>query len=128
MIEGVRVKKLIRHKDERGFFEELIRVTDPFFTEGFGQLSRSSMFQGVVKAWHVHKTQIDWWYIVKGKEKVALYDTRATSKTYKQLEEFMLGEGQRDVILKIPPGVAHGVKILEGPAELIYVTSSAYSK
>lgn len=128
MIDGVQTKQLIRYPDERGFFEEIVRVSDPIFKEGFGQLSRSSMITGVVKAWHVHKTQIDWWYVVKGTVKVALYDTREDCTTYKQLNEFVLGEEGQDIILKIPYGVAHGLKVINGPSELVYVTSSIYSK
>ena len=127
MIDGVLTKDLIRHPDERGFFEELIRVTDPFFSEGFGQLSRSSMVQGVVKAWHVHKTQIDWWYVVQGTIKAVLYDHRVQSATYRELQEFILGTEGRDSIVKIPAGVAHGLKVLNGPAQLVYVTSSIYT-
>lgn len=128
MIDGVQTKDLIRHPDERGFFEELIRESDPIFTEGFGQLSRSSMVAGVVKAWHLHKTQVDLWYVVKGTVKVALYDSRKGSVTHKELNEFLLGEEGQDVILKIPAGVAHGLKVMKGPAELIYVTSGIYTK
>ncbi|MCL4359742.1 dTDP-4-dehydrorhamnose 3,5-epimerase family protein [Patescibacteria group bacterium] len=126
MIDGVAIKELVRHPDERGFFEELIRVTDPFFSEGFGQLSRSSMVTGVVKAWHIHKTQIDWWYVVKGTIKAVLHDRRSGSPTHKTTEEYLLGEEGRDIILKIPHGVAHGLKVLKGPAELVYVTSGTY--
>lgn len=126
MIDGVSIKELVRHPDERGFFEELIRVTDPFFFEGFGQLSRSSMVDGVVKAWHVHETQTDWWYVARGKVKAVLYDGRSGSSTYKQLMEFTLGEGGQNIILKIPAKVAHGLKVMAGPAELIYVTSGTY--
>lgn len=128
MIAGVIYKELTKYPDERGFFEELVRVSDPFFSEGFGQLSRSYMLSGVVKAWHIHKTQIDWWYCSNGKVKVALYDSRTNSNTYKQLMEFSLGKNGQDIVLKIPAGVAHGLKVLEGPAELIYITSSLYSK
>jgi len=128
MIDGVIIKIVDRHPDERGFFEELIRVSDPFFSEGFGQLSRSLMHEGVVKAWHVHKSQIDWWYIATGTVKVALYDTRNTSPTKGQVQELILGEEGQDAILKIPSGVAHGCKVLKGPSNLIYVTSSMYSK
>lgn len=128
MIDGIQTKNLIRLPDERGFFEELIRASDPIFSEGFGQLSRSSMVTGVVKAWHVHKSQIDWWYIVKGTIKVALYDNRSSSATHKELNEYTLGDGGQDIILKIPAGVAHGLKVVQGPAELVYVTSGIYSK
>ena len=81
MIEGVVLKKLVRHSDERGFFEELIRVTDPFFKEGFGQWSHALRKEGIVVAWHYHPTQIDWWYVARGTLKVALYDMREDSPT-----------------------------------------------
>lgn len=129
MINGVRIKELVRHPDERGYFEEVIRKTDEFFSEGFAQLSHSFMFPGVVKAWHIHKTQIDWWYVAKGTVKAAVYDARKSSPTYKELNEFMLGDPKvPNLVLKIPAGVAHGLKVIEGPADLIYVTSGIYSK
>ncbi|MCX6792082.1 MAG: dTDP-4-dehydrorhamnose 3,5-epimerase family protein [Candidatus Gottesmanbacteria bacterium] len=126
MITGVLVKKLVRHPDERGYFEELIRCTDDFFAEGFGQLSHTFMVAGVVKAWHVHKTQTDWWFCAAGKIKMAVYDLRKDSPTYKELNEFILGDTQDNVIVKIPSGVAHGMKVLEGPCHFVYVTNRTY--
>ena len=67
MIDGVVIKKLVTHNDRRGFFREIIRVTDDFFKEGFGQWSHSLMFEGVTKAWHHHKIQTDWWYLRPGR-------------------------------------------------------------
>ncbi len=127
MIEGVYIKELIRHKDNRGFFEELIRVTDDFFKEGFGQLSHSYMHKGVIKAWHIHKTQVDWWYVARGDLHVALYDMREDSPTFGMLNKFNLGDKGLDVVLKIPSGVAHGCKVLSQDAELFYVTSKIYN-
>lgn len=126
-IEGVRIKELVRNKDERGFFEELIRKNDEFFAEGFGQLSHSFMHPGVIKAWHIHKTQVDWWYVARGDLHVGLFDKRENSPTYKLLNEFHLGEHGQNVVLKIPPGVAHGCKTTGGESELFYVTSSVYN-
>ena len=129
MIHGVVVKELVRHPDERGYFEEMIRASDEFFAEGFGQASHSFMVSGVVKAWHIHKTQIDWWYVVRGVVKTALFDLRKDSPTHRELVELVLGKpGQPSKVLKIPAGVAHGLKVLEGPADLVYVTSGIYSK
>lgn len=127
MIDGVVVKQLVRHPDERGYFEEMIRKTDAFFAEGFGQVSHSHMVDGVVKAWHIHKTQIDWWYVVSGTIKAVVYDTRKDLGTYGQTQEFIMGEQGEAIVLKIPPGVAHGLKVLSGPADLVYVTSSVYT-
>jgi dTDP-4-dehydrorhamnose 3,5-epimerase len=129
MIDGVMLKDLVRHPDERGFFEEMIRVTDTFFAEGFGQVSHSSMLPGVVKAWHIHTTQVDWWYVVRGTIKMALFDKREKSQTYQKLDEFTLGDSEgKNKIIKIPPGVAHGLKVTEGPADLVYITSGIYAK
>ncbi len=126
MIDGVEVKDLRTFPDERGFFREVIRVTDPFFGEGFAQLSHSYMHPGVAKAWHIHKTQIDWWYVPTGALKVALYDTRDGSPTKGQMQEVFLGERYPAQALKIPPGVAHGCRALEA-SHLLYVTSNTYN-
>ncbi|MFC1623846.1 dTDP-4-dehydrorhamnose 3,5-epimerase family protein [Candidatus Omnitrophota bacterium] len=127
MIAGVIIKKLITHTDERGFFREIIRVTDDFFTEGFGQFSVSQMKQGVIKAWHIHKKQVDWWYVHGGVLKVALYDTRKDSQTHKEIMELLMGNGQSAQVLRIPPGVAHGCKCISGPTDLFYITSKVYN-
>ena len=123
MIEGVELKRLVTHPDERGFFREVIRETDPFF-EHFGQWSHSLMYPGTAKAWHVHRTQIDWWYCI-GALKVALYDLREGSATRGQLMELLMGDAYEAVCLKIPPGVAHGCRALE-LTHLLYVTSRTY--
>lgn len=125
-IDGVVVKKLVTYPDERGFFRELIRKTDDFFGEGFAQLSHSLMHPGVSKAWHIHKTQVDWWYVPVGVLKVALYDTREGSPTKGVLQELFMGGDHGYSILKIPPGVAHGCKAIGGTSHLIYVTSNIY--
>lgn len=128
MIDGVVIKNLVTHVDERGFFREIIRVTDDFFKEGFGQLSVSIMYQGVIKAWHIHNKQVDWWYVANGVLKVALFDNRKDSPTFQEKMEILIGDNQQSQVLRIPPGVAHGCKCISGPASLFYVTSSVYDK
>jgi dTDP-4-dehydrorhamnose 3,5-epimerase len=125
-IHGVEVKQLVTHADERGYFREVIRASDDIFPEGFGQWSHSRMYHGVAKAWHVHECQTDWWYVGVGTIKVALYDTRPESPTRGQLQELFMGEGHTPIVLKIPPGVAHGCKVLSAEAHLFYITSRTY--
>ncbi len=91
MIDGVILKDLVTYPDERGFFREIIRSTDDFFAEGFGQWSHSLMYAGVAKAWHIHKVQIDWWYVPSGVLKVALHDTRPKSPTHRETMEIFMG-------------------------------------
>jgi dTDP-4-dehydrorhamnose 3,5-epimerase len=127
IIQGVMKKLLIPHHDARGFFEEIVRKTDSFFNEGFGQLSHSYMKKGVIKAWHIHKTQIDWWFVAHGTLHVALCDLREKSETFKTMNEFVLGKKDENCMIKIPSGVAHGCKVMSPEAELFYITSSIYN-
>ena len=126
MIDGVEIKELTTHSDERGFFREIIRVTDGFFSEGFGQFSHSMMFPGVIKAWHIHKTQVDWWFVPIGNIKVGLYDNRNDSPTKGETQVVFLGENYGAKVLRIPPGVAHGCKVIGDTTHLFYITSKTY--
>jgi dTDP-4-dehydrorhamnose 3,5-epimerase len=125
-IEDVVVKKLKTHSEERGFFREIIRETDDFFTAGFGQLSHSLVYTGVIKAWHAHKIQSQWTYAATGTLKVALNDMRKESPTYQKTMEFLVGENTESSVYLFPPGVVHGYKCINGPANVIYVTSGQY--
>lgn len=126
MIAGVEIKELTTYPDERGFFREIIRRTDTFFAEGFGQFSHSLMYPGVAKAWHIHKTQVDWWYVPVGNLRLAMKDLRPDSPTQGELQEVFLGENYPARVVKIPPGVAHGCKVLGGITHLLYITSRVY--
>jgi dTDP-4-dehydrorhamnose 3,5-epimerase len=126
-IDGVAWKDLVTHPDERGFFREIIRRTDDFFTEGFGQWSWSRMHTGVVKAWHLHRRQVDWWMVPQGSLKAVMHDLREDSPTRGATLEVLLGEAYAPRVLRIPPGVAHGCKVLDGPCSLFYITSQVYT-
>lgn len=126
MIDGVIIKKLKKHADERGFFQELIRNTDDFFAAGFGQLSHSLVHHGVIKAWHAHTIQTQWTYIVSGLARVALHDRRKESPTFGVTLEFLAGDHHEPLVYSFPPGVAHGYKCIQGPMHVLYVTSGVY--
>jgi dTDP-4-dehydrorhamnose 3,5-epimerase len=59
--------------------------------------------------------------------RVALYDTRIDSPTHGRTMEFFLGEQAPSRVLRVPTGVAHGFKCLQGPAHMFYVTSKVYN-
>jgi dTDP-4-dehydrorhamnose 3,5-epimerase len=128
VIGGVTTKRLTRHSDERGFFMELARLrSDPFFADpGVAQVS-TAVRQSGVTAWHLHPTQVDWWWVVEGELQVAVLDRRPDSATYNVVDELILGgTTDPDVVLKIPAGVAHGHKVRSGPVRLLYLASRAY--
>ena len=131
-IVGVYLKNLKSHADDRGFFREIIRRTDGFFdTDGFGQWSHSRMAKNVVKAWHYHHEQTDWWYLPIGQAQVVLFDNREESPTFGKKMVFLAGEKKfgddtLEACIKIPPGVLHGLKVLSDEAHLFYITSKVY--
>jgi len=108
MIEGVVVKKLRLIPDERGRLMEILRNDDELFVK-FGQVYMTTAYPGVVKGWHYHKKQVDNMAVVKGMMKVVLYDGREDSPTFKELNEFFIGE-HNPLLIKIPPLVMHGFK------------------
>lgn len=126
MIDGVEIKELVIHSDERGFFCEIIRKSDPIFKNSFGQLSCSVSHQGVFKAWHLHKKQTEWMFVLVGDIKFALYDTRQDSPTRGSLMEILMGQKFGYKAVRVPPGVAHGYKVLNGPMYIIYVANREY--
>jgi dTDP-4-dehydrorhamnose 3,5-epimerase len=130
-ISGVIFKKLRSYPDQRGFFREIIRFNDPIFENGkFAQWSHSKMTKDVVKAWHYHHLQTDWWYVSEGLLEAVLFDNREESPTYKKKLVFKMGNSDSDesiVAVKIVPGVLHGCKVLSEEAHLMYITSETYN-
>ena len=126
MIEGVKIKKLKVIPDERGRLMEMLRCDDDFYTK-FGQVYMTAAYPGVVKGWHYHKIQADNMIIIKGMMKVVLYDDRSNSKTYKEVNEFFVGE-HNPALIHIPIGVLHGFKcISETEAICINIPTEPYN-
>jgi dTDP-4-dehydrorhamnose 3,5-epimerase len=117
MIQGIVVKKLSAIADERGRLMEIMRRDEPLF-RGFGQVYLTTNYPGVVKAWHYHKVQTDMICCVKGMIKVALYDGRPDSPTYRELSELFMGD-HNQLLLSIPPGVYHGWKCISAEESVI---------
>jgi len=112
LIEGVKIKKLKVIPDERGRLMEMLRSDDSLFTK-FGQVYMTTAYPGVVKGWHYHKIQTDNMVVVKGMMKIVLYDSRKDSPTYKEVNEFFMGE-HNPQLLQIPNYVFHGFKCISG--------------
>ncbi|MFC0271918.1 dTDP-4-dehydrorhamnose 3,5-epimerase family protein [Metabacillus herbersteinensis] len=125
MIDGVKIKRLTKHCDDRGYFTELVRDDDGLLSR-FGQAAMSFSYPGVIKAFHYHEKQDDLWFFPSGNAQVVLYDLREDSPTKNQTNVFYMGE-ENPILLLIPKGVAHGYRVLgEKPATIIYFTSESY--
>lgn len=127
-IEGVEFHNIISHNDERGFFREILKSNSAFIKEGIGQISHSLVYTGVIKAWHAHKEQTQWNYVISGLIFVALHDLREDSATFGKTVTFLSGDNHDPIIYKFPSGVAHGYKCINGPMNILYTTSGVYEE
>lgn len=126
MIDGVRVKRLRGHADERGRLMEMLRSDDELFIR-FGQVYMTTAYPGVVKAWHFHRKQTDHFVVVRGMAKIVLYDRRDGSPTHGEVNEFFAGE-HNPILIQIPPLVFHGFKcISEYEAIIINCPTEVYN-
>ncbi len=108
MIKDVEVKKLKIIPDDRGRLMEILRSDEPIF-EKFGQVYMTTAFPGVAKAWHYHKLQDDYFTCISGVMRLALYDSREDSPTYKEVNDFTVSLAN-PILVKIPKLVYHGFK------------------
>jgi dTDP-4-dehydrorhamnose 3,5-epimerase len=109
-IDGVEVRKLSKHVDERGWLCELFRadeVTEPLFPAmGYASLTRV----GITRGPHEHSDQADWLCFVGSSNfLVVLWDNRPESPTYNHRMRMVFGEDAPGSLI-VPAGVVHGYR------------------
>ena len=129
LIAGVRVDPLRLYPDDRGYFMEVQRMGRGLaaaFPAASTQVSVAVNYPGTIKAFHYHLHQTDCWNPVKGAIQVALADLRIGSPTFGARNTLYLGTLRPWQIL-IPPGVAHGYKVIGSEESLlVYLTDRFY--
>ncbi|MHA1409592.1 MAG: dTDP-4-dehydrorhamnose 3,5-epimerase family protein [Candidatus Odinarchaeia archaeon] len=129
MIEGIKVKDLVKNIDERGFFSELLREDwkELLEEDDILQFNLSYSYQGIIRAWHRHlRGQVDYFICAKGAIKVCAFDDRKESETYGELDEYILS-GDQPSVLKVPGYLWHGYKAISPePTILLYGVNRLY--
>jgi dTDP-4-dehydrorhamnose 3,5-epimerase len=130
LIADVRVAPFAVWPDDRGYFLEVQRIGQGLaaaFPPETTQISAALNFSGTVKAFHYHLHQFDCWTPVKGMFQVVLADLRTASPTFGKRNTLYVGSLRPWQVL-IPPGVAHGYKVIgNDEALLVYLTSRLYN-
>jgi dTDP-4-dehydrorhamnose 3,5-epimerase len=126
LVAGVRVKHLTVNADERGRLFEILRADEDLFTK-FGQAYVTTTYPGVVKAWHYHKNQDDYFTCLRGMIKLCIYDDRAGSPTRGRLTELFIGEHNLQMVV-VPRLTYHGWKcISEREAMILNLVTEPYN-
>lgn len=104
--------------DDRGF--SLMNQLQGVMSDR-GQVNFSTQHPGVIKAWHRHQKQTDFWMCLNGHLKVGVYDEEETSGWM-----LVIGERNPGTII-IPPPLWHGAATVGAqPAGLLYYVTRAY--
>lgn len=133
LIAGVEIEPFIQWPDDRGCFAEVFRFGAPGIARDFLpaghhqiQVSFTVSYPGVIKAIHYHFEQTDLWAPLAGMFQVFLCDLREESRGCGSVNTLFIGS-QRPWKVRIPPGVAHGYKVIgTRPAQLLYATNHFY--
>lgn len=109
-IEGIIIKDLKIHMDQRGWLIELFR-TDELPEENHPLMSYvSETFPLICRGPHEHIDQTDFFaFIGPSNFKLYLWDNRQKSKTYLNKSVYVFGI-DRPASVIIPPGVVHAYK------------------
>jgi len=118
MIEGLRRFPLERHRDERGWFSELVRASA--LPKPPRQLNLSRSRQGVIRGLHYHERgQDDLFLCLVGMVRVVVLD-RATGETFSE----DIGD-ENPVAIYVPGINAHGYEALTD-ALFAYLVTEEY--
>ena len=130
LIAGVLVQPFPVYPDDRGYFLEVHRMGAGLaaaFAPETTQISAALSYPGTVKAFHFHHFQHDCWTPAKGLFQVVLADLRVASPTHGLRNTLYVG-ALRPWRVLIPPGVAHGYKVVgREDAMLVYLTDRFYN-
>jgi dTDP-4-dehydrorhamnose 3,5-epimerase len=130
LIDGVKVSPFPLWPDDRGYFLEVARIGKGLpgdFDPATTQISAALSYANTIKAFHYHVEQTDFWVPAKGMLQVALVDLRRQSISFGSKNTLYVG-AMRPWQILIPPGVAHGYKVIGVEAAmLVYVTNRVYN-
>jgi dTDP-4-dehydrorhamnose 3,5-epimerase len=116
-LEGVVVRELTRHEDERGWLAELFRA-DELKGDLVPRMAYvSSTEPGRSRGPHEHREQTDIFCFI-GTSEFKIYN-RKDSKTYGQKAVVYAGE-RRPTMVIVPPGVVHAYKNTGATAGLVF--------
>lgn len=127
LIHNVEVRDLQVNADERGNLVDVFREDwdeyDPMPTMSYFSMT----YPGIIRAWHRHlEGQVDHFVCLKGRIKIGIHDDREGSPTQGEVNTFVIGEHNQQVV-RIPGECWHEFEaISDVPTLLINHPSELY--
>src|SRR5204863_7651269 len=111
-IQGVRVREVKNVVKSNGdvlceIFRRDWRIDD----DPVDQVFQVVLNEGAISAWHLHRATTDRLFVGQGLVRIVLYDDRPDSTTAGLVSQYRFGS-VRPALVRIPPGVWHGVQNL----------------
>jgi dTDP-4-dehydrorhamnose 3,5-epimerase len=128
-IEGVEQLDFSMFPDDRGFFKEILRISE--INEALGrefvvkQVNHSRSGKNTLRGIHVAP-----WnkiiYVTKGEVQSIVVDARAGSPTFGKYESAILGDSNRTCIF-VPAGCGNSYLVLSDEADYVYLTDQEWA-
>jgi dTDP-4-dehydrorhamnose 3,5-epimerase len=106
MIDGVRLKRLVAHEDDRGSFTEFFSK-DWTAGDAPAQWSSVASAAGVLRGMHLHRRHDEGFLLLKGAVSIGLRDVRPGSPT-EGVSALFAFTGSHPTYLTFPRGIVHG--------------------
>jgi dTDP-4-dehydrorhamnose 3,5-epimerase len=106
LTEGVRIRSLPTHTDQRGTVCELYDLRWAWHDEPLVFAYCFTIRPGIVKGWNLHREHDDRYALILGEMELVLYDPRPESSTSGELCKLILSGSQR-CLVNIPRNVWH---------------------
>ena len=103
---------------EDGYLTEIARIDQALIGPPIVQVHLIQTLIGRIRAWGLHKKNMDRLFVVKGQVKFVIFDGRINSPSYGAVNEFIIGDRSPGLIL-IPPNLYHGWKNIGNADALI---------
>ena len=109
-IDGVELRSLCRHEDDRGWLCELFRADEASEAVMPAMCYVSVTRPGVTRGPHEHADQTDWFCFLGPSDfLVVLWDNRPLSATYQKRMRVIAGTSNPLAVI-VPEGVVHGYR------------------
>jgi len=117
-ISGVTFHRLVQRRDDRGYLTELLTMRDNP-EEPIVHVYQVHAEPGSIRGWVYHRWQEDRLTFTEGQFRLALYDLREGSPSFRNLEVLDVG-AENPARVTIPPHVVHALKNI-GPGRACFV-------